>query len=527
MSEIKKIETLFKEGKLTRREFIARVSALSLTATLSPALLGSRAEAGTPKKGGRFRVGMEGGETTDTLDPAILADFVPIFISWGLIKNNLVEIDYKGEAVPELAESWDAEPGAAKWTFKLRKDVEFHNGKTMDAEDVIASLNYHRNEGSKSAIRSILKNIKDIKADGKYTLVFKLDGGNADFPFILADYHLGISPAGTVDFNKGIGTGPYKMVEYEPGVRCFTKRHPNYFKEGRAHFDEVEVLTINDRTSRMNALQSGVVDCINQVESKIADLMQKSPGIKVIDVPGWLHYTLPMHTNTPPFDNNDVRLALKHAIDREHLLKIVLRGHGALGNDHPIPSNQKYYASELPQREYDPDRARFHIKKSGYENYTFTIHTEPTFPHKDIDALYQEHAKKAGINIKVVVHPTDGYGANVWNKVPWCNVWWFGRPTADQMLTTVYAANAPWNDTKFQHERFNKLLIEARAELDEEKRRDMYVEMQRILSDEGGVIIPLFASWITAASSKLKFKNVAGNANLDGNKAPERWWFES
>ena len=143
MSKLKELESLFTLGKITRREFIARVSALGLMAAVSPALMSTPAHAATPKKGGRFILGCSGSSTTDSMDPATLEDIFPQTLSTS-IRNRLVEIDYKSNPTPELAESWDSSPDAAVWTFKLRKGVEFHNGKTLDAQDVIESINHHR-----------------------------------------------------------------------------------------------------------------------------------------------------------------------------------------------------------------------------------------------------------------------------------------------------------------------------------------------------------------------------------------------
>ena len=184
MTKLNELERLAKLGKISRREFLARVSALGLTAALSPALLVNPAHASKPKKGGRLRVGSTGGATTDSLDPRTILGTMTYFIN-SQLRNHLVEIDYKSNAIPELAESWECTPDAAKWIFKLRKDVEFHNGKTMDAEDVVYSFNLHRGEGSKSGAATMIKPIKEIKKDGKYTVVFTLKEGNIDFPFIL------------------------------------------------------------------------------------------------------------------------------------------------------------------------------------------------------------------------------------------------------------------------------------------------------------------------------------------------------
>jgi peptide/nickel transport system substrate-binding protein len=236
-----------------------------------------------------------------------------------------------------------------------------------------------------------------------------------------------------------------------------------------------------------------------------------------------------MLTDLSPYDNNNVRLALKHAIDREQVLKTVYRGHGMVGNDHPITPANRYYASDLPTREYDPDKARHYIKKAGLEDHTFNLHAaDVVFPGTvDIALLYKEHAAKAGININVVREPNDGYWSNVWMKKDWCFSYWYGRPAEDWMFSTTYAEGASWNEAHWKHERFNKLLKEARAELNEAKRREMYVEMQRIVRDEGGSVIPLYLSYLFAATEKLKYENVSSIFDLDGARLAERWWFES
>ncbi|MCJ7815789.1 MAG: ABC transporter substrate-binding protein, partial [Xanthomonadales bacterium] len=449
-------------------------------------------------------------------------------LNWQL-RNNLVEVDYQGKPTPELAESFESTPDAAQWIFKLRKGVEFHNGKTLDADDVVDTINYHRGKDSKSAAKSLLEAVTEVKADGKQTVVFSLEGGNADFPFILAAYHLTIQPAGTrgAEFGKGIGTGAYQLVSFEPGVRAFVKKNPNYWKAGRGHFDEVETLGIADYNARTNALKTGQLDFINRCELKTVHLLKRDPNLQIIQTTGTRHYTLPMRCDVAPYDNNDVRLALKYAIDREQMVKLILRGFGRVANDHPIGPSQRFYAAELPQRAYDPEKAKFHLKKAGLGEHTFNLHTADAAFGGAVDAavLFKESAARAGIKIEVVQEPNDGYWSNVWMKKSFCTCFWSGRATADWMFSTAYAEDAAWNDTFWKHERFNTLLKEARAILDEQKRRGMYAELQQIVRDEGGVVVPMYADYVAAASKKLRFENVAGNWPMDGHKNTERWWF--
>jgi peptide/nickel transport system substrate-binding protein len=525
--ELKTVASLLRSGTISRREFIKKTAVLGLTAAVGPSFFYGTAQAGQPKKGGNFRLGILQGATTDSLDPATYNNDGNLVINW-CMRNNLVEVDHKGNPIPELAESWENSADVKTWIFNLRKGVEFHNGKTMDSADVVDSIMYHLKPDSTSTAKGILDTIQNVKADGKDRVVFTLTGGSADFPFILSDYRLSIVPAGTTDYSKGIGTGGYSLVSYEPGVKFAGKRFPNYWKKDRAHFDEVEIMVINDLSARTNALRSERVDAINNCDYKTIGMFEKMPGIQSIVSTGTRHYTFAMLTNIAPYDNYDVRMALKYAIDREDILKKVFRGYGKVGNDHPIGPSQRFFASEIPQRQYDPDKARFHMKKAGLEGHKFTLTTSTGVGDVSVDAalFYKEHAKKAGIDIEVNKAPADGYWKDIWIKKPWAAGRWGGRPTEDWMFSTAYAAGVPWNETRWENARFNELLVTARAELDTAKRREMYVEMQQLVRDDGGTVAFIFPSDLHAASDKVKYKDLAGNWQMDGGKCCEKWWFE-
>ncbi len=287
MSKLKELEKLLTEGKITRRAFIARVSAMGLMAAVSPVLLNGKAEAATPKKGGRVILGSAGGSTTDSMDPGTLSQTMSQTVNQ-CIRSQLVEVNYKGEAVPELAESWEASKDAVTWTFKLRKGVEFHNGKTIDADDVVYSFNQHRGPDTKSAAKGIAEPITDIKADGKNTVVFTLKEGNADFPYIASDYHISMVPKGTKgkDYEKGVGTGPFILQAWEPGVRFFGKRNPNYFKSDRPYFDEVEILGIEDLSARTNSLKTGQIHVMNRCDPKTFNLLERMPDVQALKLEG-------------------------------------------------------------------------------------------------------------------------------------------------------------------------------------------------------------------------------------------------
>ncbi len=526
------LHSSFERGGISRRNFISGALALGFSMTAASALV-NKAEAATPKKGGRLRTALTGGATSDVLDPGQALDTYMNSVQFGLLHNNLTEVAADGNLIPELAESWEASPDAKIWTFQIRKGVEFHNGKTLDSRDVVDSINHHLGEASTSAAKSLLGGVESIKADGKNTVVINLNGGDADFPFLMNDYHLGICPAngdGTIDWQSGNGTGGYSLVEHEPGVRTLTKRNPNYWKEGRAHFDENELVHIPDPNSRTNALRTGGVDCMNNVEVKTVSRLKKVAGIVVRSTTGNKQITLPMRTDTAPFDDNNVRLAIKHIIDREQWLQKIKYGYGELGNDSPIGPANIYRATtdEIPQRAYDPEKAKFYLKKAGLDSLKIQFSAAETGFGGAVDAaqLMKETARSAGIDIEVVREPDDGYWSNVWLVKPFSACYWSGRPTENWMFSQVYAAEAEWNDTYWKHEKFNQLLVQGRAELDSKKRREIYVEMQRIIHNEGGVVLPLFISDVLAHTDKVGTPDVIGNNwELDGLKHSERWWF--
>lgn len=526
MSELKKLKKLLQSGRISRREFMSRTAAMGLTVAASPLLFAGVSRAATPRKGGTLKVGIDAGSASDSIHPEKVTDISMFYLVLQL-RNCLTEIDVNNQIIPELAESWDVSRDAKTWTFNLRKGVEFHNGKTFDADDVKFSINLHRGEESKSPEKATLDTIEDIKVVDKHTVQFILKAGNMDFPAYLVSPNITMVIADTTDFS--IGTGGYILEKFEPGVISITNRNPNYWKAGRAHFDRIEMKKIGDVAARTTALRTGVIDVMNKVDLRTANLLKQSKDIQVLRSAGKRFFSMAMLTDVPPYNNNDARLALKYAIDREHIVKTILAGYGSVGNDHPITEAYPFFNPDLPQRTYNPDKARFHLKKAGLESHVFKLHSSDG-AHKgavDTALLFEQHAAKAGIELEVVREPSDGYWSEVWLKKPFCQVYWSGRPTEDYMLTTMFQSEAAWNDTHFKNARFDQMLKAARTEQDQQKRREMYGEMQGIIRDEGGTIIPVLVDYVDAASKRVKFAQLANSYEMDGMRFAERWWFES
>jgi peptide/nickel transport system substrate-binding protein len=513
-------------GRVSRRDFIRLAMAAGITAAAADKLFVTAARA-EPKKGGTFRLAVGHGATTDSLDPGLYPDQMTGTMGWGSMGNSLTEVNQKGEITPDLAESYEPADGAKKWIFRLRKGVTFHDGKNVTANDVVASIKHHLGEGSKSAAKSALAAMEDVKADGD-AVVFTLKGGNADFPYIVSDYHLPIMPAkddGSVDWSSGIRTGPYMLENFQAGVSASMKRNPNYYRD--TWFDAVNMLVVADVVARTNALNAGEIDMMDRCDLKTLDLLKQNPDVEIDEVTGFGHYYFVMNTTVAPFDNPDVRNALKYAINREDIVEKVLYGHGKPGNDNPVAPGIKFSIDPEPKHSYNPDKAKELLKKAGLETLKVDLSVSDAAFVGSVDAalLYKDAAAKAGIDINVVKEPADSYWDQVWLKKPFVATYTNGRPTVDWMLTTFYAADAAWNDTFWKPARFNELLVGARSETDDAKRAAMYAEAQQLLHHDGGPLIIMFNSYVNAHSKKLAHGDIANNWDLDGMKVTSRWWF--
>ncbi len=509
--------------QISRRGLIGTGAAASvLAASGVPAI--------SMRRGGTLRIGVAGANTSDSWDGRTHSDSYMITTGHGCVFDCLTEIAADGTLRGELAESWESDD-AKTWVFNLRRGVEFHNGKPFGADDVIESLNIHVAEGAKSAAQPIVSAIASMEKMGNHRVKFTLESPSADFPFLMSDYHLLMYPAGGIDeaIAKGIGTGLYRVEDFDPGVRAVVSRVDGHYKDGSfGWFDGAEIIAINDASARMNALLTGQVDAVNRVDFKTEPLLRANPAIRIFEVTGNQHFTFPMLTNVDPFTQVSIRQALKHSVDRHEMVEKILQGHGAVANDNPIGPANQYFDADMELNAYDPDRAKSLLKRAGLNGLSIDLSaSDAAFPGAvDAAQLYQASAKAAGIDINVVREPADGYWSNVWLKKPWCACYWGGRATEDWMFSTAYESGVPWNDTGWESARFQELLLKGRVELDSAKRKDIYTEMQMLVSREGGTVIPMYANYVDAHSTKLAAPDVIGNIwQLDSSRFIERWSF--
>jgi peptide/nickel transport system substrate-binding protein len=509
---------------------ISRRSALQLCAATLLAACSPAQQASTPSsavaRGNTLRLGIGGAATTDSLDPATYADTFSINVG-RQIMNGLVEYDDAGHVAPALFESWDAKPGAASWNFRVRSGVEFHNGKTLAADDVVYSINRHRHNPQSTA-GYLLDLIKDVRVvDGDQVAVDLLEG-NADLLHYLSDFHLLVVPEGFTDWRRPIGTGAFRFESFEPGVRAITIRQANYWKGEGARVDAVETVALNAEDARIGALLDGEVDSINRISPARAGQIAESPGVGLKRTPGRYHANIAMQIDAAPFDSIHVRRALKYGIDRQAILGL-LHGFGSLANDHPIAPVDPNFNTELVQTTYDPDMARHHLKKAGFDSLKLQLTaSEGAFiGAANFAKAFAGSAGKAGIEIDVAMTGARTFWNERWMKTPFFASYWGGRPAATQMFDVAYRSVAGWNETKWRNSAFDSLLVSAKTELDQEKRRRYLWEMQAMLQTDGGMIIPAFRDWIDAASDRVQGYTMGGPFDLCDGRIAERVWLSS
>ena len=525
MKEIKTFQQMYRDGHVNRREFLAAMGALGVTATAAGSFLTSAsALASTPTRGGSviFASNLHGPD--DTLDP-ILGTSTIDYTRANAGCNGLIQVWTDMSLHGELAEEWSVNGNATEYIFKIRKGVTFHDGHPLEAADVVWSMNRHIEDGSPSSIKSFFAQVTEWKAVDKHTVKLSLSSPDADMPYKLTQPQAKIVKKHTTNWWK-CGTGPYLVDEFQAGVKSTHVRNPNYWRDTGQHLDSMEITAITDPNARLNALLAGSVDMITAISAKMIKKLESS-GLNVLSVPAGVYGGICCLKNTAPGDNDDLVQGLRYIQDRERIVRKFLKGHGTLGNDHPI--NISYGADhchELPQIPYDPDKAKWHLNKSGYS--TAELFVAPVSGAiEDTCLLMQANLKKIGFDLKLKKVPTDGYWGAVWMKEPLNVVSWNMRPTANAMMGIQFGPNGNWNDTYWNSDRMGELLKDSLAETDAAKRHEMHCEMQKLVSTQSGIIIPYHTNILDANNPKVKgFSNVP-LGQFGGNGWAEHIWKEA
>ena len=521
-------QNLFKLGwgKPSRRKFLAGSAATGL-ALGSSGLLGRPAHA--QSRGDILRIGVDGGSTDNTFDPRMTIGSAHITLSVHSVYDRLTQIALDGSAAPLLATSWSVGDDGLTWRFEIDPNARFQNGAPVTPADVMYSLRYATDaESTWAEGKSFMDNIVEMRADGN-AVVMVQGTADADLPIQLSSWGFSIAPEGTAGaaWNEpGNGTGPYIIESFEPGVRTVLRYNPDHYREGDGWFESVEILNIADGTSRSAAIRTGDLDIIMRPDPATARMLGRTDGVEIVAAEGALHYTAPMRATEDPFTDVNVRLAVKHAINREEMLNTILNGFGYVGNDIPIGRNQQFYNTELPQRAYDPEQARFYLQQAGLSSLDVTLAAADAAFAGAVDAasLISESARAAGINVTIDRVPNDGYWSDVWNVRPWAFSYWSGRPTIGMMMESAYTGATSWNESAWVNERFDQLIAMAKGESNPDLRRDMYWEAQEILYNEGSQLIPVFGSFVHAVSDRIGHPEFRGAYYCDNFMIARTAW---
>jgi peptide/nickel transport system substrate-binding protein len=518
-------------GKVSRRDALklAMVTGVSLTVAEQLLTDGKAALAATPKKGGSVRFASNLHGPNDALDPVIFTATID-YCRGRAIYNGLCQHADDLTPQPELAESFEPNADATEWTFKIRQGVEFHDGSKLTADDIVYSMKRHQGEDSKSVIKSVLAPVVEWKKVGPYEVKAKLSSPNADLPVLLGLFQTKVVKNGTTGYVlnedgslERNGTGPYVMESFQPGVKSVHSRNENYWREG-GNLDGFEITAITDPVARVNALLSGDMQMINQIDPKAFRQVESADGVTLLSTPAALQMGICCLKNSEPGSSDDFVKGMQYIQDRKRIVKRILKGKGSVGNDTPVSSaHGADFCSELPQREFDPDKAKFHFNKSGYK--TAELAVAPVMSGiEDACLLAQANCAKIGFDLKLKKVPTDGYWGAVWMKDPLNVVSWNMRPTANSQMAIQFAPGGAWNDTFWNNKRMGELLSLSLAETDPAKRHTLFCEMQELIHNGSGMVIPAFSNINDGIADNIMGMPKVPLGNLGAMEWPEYIW---
>lgn len=521
------VETAIRRGA-SRRDLLRMLMAGGVSLAAGGTILGraTSALAQTPVTGGHLKAAGWSASTADTLDPA-KASLSTDYVRCCAYYNRLTFMKEDGSIEMELAESVESDD-AKVWTVKLKSGVTFHNGKTFGSDDVVFSLMRHLDPATGSKVNAMVKQFEEVKAIDPLTVRITLTAANADLPTILAMHHFMIVADGTTDFSKGNGTGSFVSEVFEPGVRSIGKRNDNYFKPQKAHLDSFEYFAIPDDSARVNALLSGDTQFAASIKPQSVRLVESQQGV-VLSITTSGNYTnLNGRLDMSPGDKAGFIEGMKYLLNRELIRKSAARGLAEIANDQPVSPASPYHNAELKPRAFDPERAKSLFQKAGLLGQSIPlVASEAASSSLDMAMIFQQAGAQIGMKFDIQRVPSDGYWSNYWLKAPLH----FGninpRPTPDILFSLLYTSDAPWNESKYKSEKFDKMLIEARGELNFGKRKAIYDEMQVMVANEAGTGIPVYLSNVDAHSAKVKGLRPNPLGGQMGYAMAEYLWLEA
>lgn len=485
---------------LSRRKLLAGV-AFGLTG-LGVSGLPWSASAQTSPRRGILRVSVD--QAASIIHP-MRTRVNPEYLVTELLYSNLTRLKPDMTAEPDLALSWSADAALVEWTFKLRAGVTFHDGSPLTARDVVATFNAILDPKTASSGRTNVGPIKSVAAADDLTVVFTLTGPYADLPIAVAYSNARIVPAKAIETDleslsrTPIGTGPFKLVSYEPDRKIVVERNPAYYDPARPMVDRIEVLVFPDRTAEASALISGDTDLMANTSAGEYERLAKSRGVKALRVPSGQFLNVNMGCDQKPFNDVRVRQALALTIDREAMVGFVAGGFGTPGNDTPLSPAYHFY-KDLPLKKPDYAKAKALLAAAGYPNGldVTMIASDTPSTRTQLGIAIREMAKPGGFRINVQTMPHATYLDQVWKKGNFYVGFYNMQATPDAVFNLLYTSNAAWNETRWNNVGFDELIARARVSTDEAARAELYAQAQALMHAEVPSVIPAFFDVLAA-----------------------------
>lgn len=424
------------------------------------------------------------------------------------LMSRLVRPDMEGRPSPDLAVSWESNPEATVWTFRLRPGVTFHNGQPFGAEDVVYTLTRVLDPRLDSPVRSVVAMVERAEVVDPLTVRLVLKEPFADLPLQLTDYRLRIIPRDSGDTIRttGIGTGPFRLERFDASGTTVLVANPAYHG-GAPRVGRIEVVGIPDGQARLQALLGGQIDFEPGITRQQRTLLERTGRHRVMEVPTGNWRGIVFKVDVPPFNDVRVRRAIRMAVDRQAVLDLVAGGAGVVGCDTPVGPNDQYRLQQVPARDCPRDiaRARALLAEAGHPNgIAFDLHVatlEPVWP--TLAEAFQQQVAAAGIRVNIVQVPSDGYWSQIWLRRDAVMTRWNQRP-ADAILNEVYRTGSPWNESRQASPQFDAILDAARRELDAGRRAALYREAQQHLAENTGTFVAFHANVFMGTTARVR-----------------------
>ena len=465
-----------------------------------------------PKYGGSLRFSVH--RDVGGFDPHVAWGITSCYIQ-GNIYDTLFEFDEEGKFRAALAESW-GQPDDRTYVFKLRKGVKFHDGTDFDAQDVIASIKRIQDPKTiAAALKGAMDNVESIEAPDPFTVKLKLKNVDPTFLYSLASYCGFIVSADDVkngfDFAKKTnGTGAFILDSWEPQRQYVLKKNLNYWKKGLPYLDQIVMTPILATASRMNSLRAGEADMVDYVPWEEINRLE----LEEFDV--WKDYGsfnyIRLNVGTPPLDNKKVRQALNYIIDREAMSELAWGGLATI-IDGPLQPKGPYYFKELEgYYKKDWDKAKQLLKEAGYNSPAdvpaLEIATIDTAVVSDTGKVALQQFKEFGLKVGWKTHDAATHTRNraegTYTMQQDGAAYAGPDPDAYRSIFHSKEGSVYALGVKYKNEKLDELLEKGAVTIDENERRKIYLEVEKIILDDAPFVFELWRPQATATAKYLK-----------------------